>query len=286
MMLKNKKFYNFYINLFFFNSRFVKLVLTYTDSELRSIVTQRPPYKVRRTDYLSREIENELLTLLKLEFNLIQEFYAKTESLKYLFGFDIRRSFEFIDKYGFNYLDENNLCEFIKNNFNYVSINDSHMLVKRLDLDNDGKVGFSDYLFYMQLGKNNKINNSTKLNRLNYSLPNFDLRNSLDKNNSILNKSLFNYEDENQKYNNFNEKAESSSNNLLQKNNNFKSENIKDDYGNLSYRKGEDPDIDTLRFNTSGFNFNPARKGSNLEMNNSEDRNLMKNSLTSFNHGK
>jgi len=261
------------------------MVLTYSDGNLRSMVTQRAPYKVRKTDFLSREIENELVKLFKLEFELIQEIYAKTESLKYLYGFEIRKSFEYMDKFRINLLDENCICDFMTNNFKYVSLNDARFLLRRFDIDNDGKIGFGDYLFMMQMGKNNKINNSTKLNRLNYSLPNnFDINNENNtriNNSSILNRSLFNYNnDENSKV-----KDRFSNTNYNQKFNiNINNDFTKDNYVHLSYRKGEDPDIDTLRFNTSGLNFDPRRNSKLDKMNISEDKNILKTSIISSNY--
>ena len=36
------------------------------------------------------------------------------------------------------------------------------MLYKRIDIDGDGKVNFSDFSFYLELGKNNKMRNIQK----------------------------------------------------------------------------------------------------------------------------
>lgn len=246
---------------------------------MRSIATQRYPYKVRKTDFLSREIENELVDLFRLEFVLIQEIYAKLESLKYIFGFDIRKSFEYMDKLNLNYLDENNIAEFISNNYKYISINDAKMLLKRFDVDNDGKVGFSDYLFFMQLGKYNKINNA-KLNRLNYSLPNFHDRLELDRNSYLSsNYKRFNYDYIGDNKNKIID-GRYKNKNISNAENNFNG------FGNLSYKQGEDPDIDTLRFNTSGLKLNSERRNSQPDnFNISEDKNILKTSLISYNPG-
>lgn len=258
----------------------MKFVLTYTDSHLRSVATQRPPYKVSKTDYLSREIENELVKLIKLELELIQEIYAKVESLKYIFGFEIRNSFEFIDKFKLNYLDENNLAEFLTNNYKYISISDAKMLLKRFDIDNDSKIRFNDYLFIMQLGKNNRLNNYTKLNRLNYSLPDFDNKINSKRDLSIINDKL--------NYDYTSDINDSSIKQRVDKKRIFPNpDNNYNDYGNLSYKQGDDPNIDTLRFNTSGLNINSGKTSSRLEkLNFSEDKNILRTSLISYNEGK
>lgn len=253
----------------------MKLILTYSDTELRSIATQRSPYKIRKNDYLSREIENELIKLLKLEFELIQEIYAKLESLKYIYGFEIKKSFEYMDKLNMNHLDENNFSEFISNNYKYITMSDAKMLIKRFDIDNDGKVGFSDYLFLMQLGKNNYKLNNYKLSRLNYSLPNFDSRLDLERNSSssLSNKRLNNDSDFKNKILDINYYKKDISN----------LDNNYNGYGNLSYRQGEDPDIDTFRFNNNGFNIHPGKRNSQLDnFNLSEDKNILKTSLISY----
>jgi len=245
---------------------------------LRSIATQRSPYKVRKTDFLSREIENDLVKLFRLEFELIQEIYAKLETLKYIFGFEIRKSFEFMDKFNLNYLDERNLAEFISDSFKFISINDARMLLKRFDIDNDGKVGFKDYLFLMQLGKHNKLYNF-QLNRLNFTLPNLSDRLNLDKNSHFSsNNKGFNYD-----YNVDNNKI--LDNNYIKKNISNANNNFIG-YGDLSYRQGEDPDIDTLRFNISGNNIIQGRKNCHMDnFNLSGDQNIFKTSLISDNPG-
>ena len=48
----------------------MKFILSYTDMEMRSIVTQREPYKIRKNEFLIRKIENELMKLFKLELDL------------------------------------------------------------------------------------------------------------------------------------------------------------------------------------------------------------------------
>ena len=57
----------------------------------------------------------------ELEFNLISEIYVKAESLKYLFGFEIRKAFYELDKYKQGYLNENNFCDFVKLHFKLIS---------------------------------------------------------------------------------------------------------------------------------------------------------------------
>jgi len=152
--------------------------------------------------------------------------------------------------------------------------------MKRLDIDSDGKIGFADYLYFMELGKNNKINNSTKLNRLNYTLPNnFDSNNENNtrNNNSVFfNRSYFDNNEENSKirnkglYYNYDYKSD------LNSKANFLNN---DKYSHLSYKIGEDPDIDSLRFNTSGLNKDSLRKNSQLDKINSlEEKNVLKNS--------
>lgn len=143
---------------------------------------------MKRNDYLIREIETEISRLFKLEFELITEVYAKNESLKHLFGFDLRSSFKYIDKNGLNAIDENKLCEFIQNNLKFVPINDAKLLLKRMDFDKDNKINFSDFQFFMNLGKDIRLNNYIKLSRLNYSLPSFDKTNKM---NNFNNRSHF-----------------------------------------------------------------------------------------------
>lgn len=219
-----------------------------------------------------------MVKLFKLEFELIQEIYAKLESLKYVFGFEIRTSFECMDKFRLNYLDENNLAEFISDNYKYVSVYDTRMLLKRFDFDNDGKIGFSDYLFFMKLGKNNKLNNTAKLSRFNYSLPNFETKVLLDRSDDFYRYNRLNYDYSNEDNNKIVEGGYQRRNISYADNSNC--------YGNLSYRQGEDPDIDTLRFNTSGINKNSGRKNSRLDnLNLTDDKNIFKTSLISYNPG-
>lgn len=236
---------------------FVEILLTRTDTELRSIITQRNPYKVRKTDSLSRELEYELVKLLQLEFNLISEIYVKSESLKYLFGFEIRKAFNEIDRFRQGFINENDLFEFIKSHFKLISNNDARILLNRIDFDGDGRINFLDFSTFMEMGKYNNINNNVKMNRLNYSsYSNF----KNDENNNF-----------NRSYNSFRE-FEKSPENKNAKENKF-------DYKNLSYKEGKDYDIDELRYhNTNLKNLNLSKDinfGVN-QGNGTNDLNIMK----------
>lgn len=131
---------------------FLKLVLTTTDGDLRSLVTQRANYQVRALDYLLPEIEESLARLLNMELILVDEMMIKSEGAKYLYGFSIRDMFREIDYFDYGYIVEDELALFLKRRGCFVSNFDLKQLMNRIDRDNDGKVSLREFeaLFFLE----------------------------------------------------------------------------------------------------------------------------------------
>jgi Ca2+-binding EF-hand superfamily protein len=245
------------------------------------------------------------MKLFQLEFNLISEIYVKTESLKYLFGFEIRKAFNDIDKYKQGFINENNIRDYIKLHFKYITINDSKILLNKIDFDGDGKINLLDFSTFMEMGKYNNINNTNKINILNYTMSSnknnrnnyndndFDskINNNNSNSNSNININDYDYDFISNKsfYSFSNRDKNNSSSNLfknaygyLNGNINFninKNKYIKDDednnnnnnkfyYSNLSYKQDKDINIDELRFRKSQLNpnFNRNLKEKEIEI--------------------
>jgi Ca2+-binding EF-hand superfamily protein len=124
---------------------FMQLLLPCDDMYLRSAATQRPNYKVGRYDNLPSPVEKELANLLERELN----YHVRLERLKYdltlRYDWTSRAAFETIDSTRDLALNSRNIQSFLRLNGFYATESEIVAIVRRLDVDADQKVTYSEW---------------------------------------------------------------------------------------------------------------------------------------------
>ena len=139
-----------------------KLFVTATDFMMRRRADQRYEEYVGFRDRLDPLVENKMVEIVMSEVKGLEALNSEKENLKNRTDFSRLDSFRAIDTYRMNSILRDDLRLFLKRNgidANYLDVDN---LFKRLDLDNDGRVTYTEFVNYIdKLGSSN-ISKSTK----------------------------------------------------------------------------------------------------------------------------
>lgn len=143
---------------------FLRALLPMKNPVLRTIISQRPTYEVKKLRKLDFEIEFGVSRLIEREITGQISIKAFQKDFIYnLYDFDLKEIFFSIDEMGKGYLDADDLKYFFEKNGFPVNKDQVISIIKRLDRDNDGKIGFEEFKFAIYdndivLSRKNEIN--------------------------------------------------------------------------------------------------------------------------------
>ena len=146
------------------------MVVTQTDSILARRAIDRYEEYVGLRDKLSVEVETKVTRLLQLDNEGIKELNKEKALLKKFichqnrYDFSRLDAFRAIDKYGMNSILRDDLRVFLQKNGIYATYLDVDNIMRRIDLDRDGRITYSEFCNYLEKGSI-----ETSSNRLEYT---------------------------------------------------------------------------------------------------------------------
>ena len=140
------------------------MVVTQTDSILARRAIDRYEEYVGLRDKLSVEVETKVTRLLQLDNEGIKELNKEKALLKNRYDFSRLDAFRAIDKYGMNSILRDDLRVFLQKNGIYATYLDVDNIMRRIDLDRDGRITYSEFCNYLEKGSI-----ETSSNRLEYT---------------------------------------------------------------------------------------------------------------------
>ena len=120
---------------------FEKLALT-SDHGLKMRSYGRPEPYIGFRDKLNYDIEYELSKLFKMEIERLKDLHYERNLIKSRYDFSRLDFFKAIDTYKVNSILRDDLRSFLNKNGQYANVLDVEHLMKRMDLDGDGRVSY------------------------------------------------------------------------------------------------------------------------------------------------
>ena len=123
------------------------MVLPCTNNKLRAATAQRDANYCRPGDYLSMDVEQDLSRLIKAEVDLHIETEELKQKLESARDFEKNAAYKSVDYTNIGHIDMKCLDNFFKRVFTKnVQIEDNAAIIRRLDLDCDGKLNLEEFL--------------------------------------------------------------------------------------------------------------------------------------------
>ena len=126
-------------------SEFLAMTLPCESQLLRSEATQRPNYHVGQFDYLPREVELALTSLLEKELNMHRRIELLKQELEVRYDYSSRSAFKTVDDINYGFVDASSLKRFLKNAKHIPSERELAAIIRRLDLDADARLNFQEF---------------------------------------------------------------------------------------------------------------------------------------------
>jgi Ca2+-binding EF-hand superfamily protein len=121
------------------------MVLPCEDNLLRKITQERPSYRVSRYDFLPRDIENALASVIEKEIDLQRRLDLLKGDLDIRYDYSTYAAFKSVDKYSEGFINTYNLGLFLKNNGYYANEREILAIIRRIDTDGDAKLSYSEF---------------------------------------------------------------------------------------------------------------------------------------------
>ena len=112
-----------------------------------------------RYDYLPRDIEISLASVIEKELDLQRKLDILKGELEVRYDYSSYAAFKSIDKYSEGFINTYNLGQFLKNNGYYANERELLAIIRRIDTDGDAKLSyaeFSEFLAASQASENLK----------------------------------------------------------------------------------------------------------------------------------
>ena len=124
---------------------FLEVVLPRTNTVLREVATQRDSYHVAEDEVLQYEVELGLAKVFDKEVSLSRKVELLKEELVSRYDFNLRTIHEIIAEAGEGRVDYDALYTFLQKNNISVIERDVVALLRRVDVDRDGRLSYSEF---------------------------------------------------------------------------------------------------------------------------------------------
>lgn len=124
---------------------FIQMLLPCEDNLLRKITQDRPSYRVARYDFLPRDIENALTSVLEKELDLQRRLSLLKGELEIRYDYSSYAAFKSVDRYSEGHINTYNLGQFLKNNGYYATERELLAIIRRIDTDGDAKLSYTEF---------------------------------------------------------------------------------------------------------------------------------------------
>jgi len=123
----------------------MQIMLPCDDMYLRSAATQRPNYPVSAHAYLPPSVEKDLSELLEREIKWHSTMELKKQELNRRYDWSASAAFNSIDVLRLGYIEHRHVADFLKKNGHYATESELIAIIRRLDVDADQKIAFSEW---------------------------------------------------------------------------------------------------------------------------------------------
>jgi Ca2+-binding EF-hand superfamily protein len=115
------------------------------DLYLRSSATQRKNYPCGPRDYLPRQVERDLTDLLDRELRWHQKIEARKHQLQARYDWSASGSFNAVDDLRLGHIESRHVDSFLRKNGHNALESELIAIIRRLDVDADQKITFSEW---------------------------------------------------------------------------------------------------------------------------------------------
>lgn len=129
---------------------FLQIVLPCEDNYLRNRTLDRPSRHVGRYDYLPRDIELALATVIEKEIDLQRRLESLKRELEAQYDYSPYAAFRSVDRYNSGRIDQVNTGSFLRQNGHYASEMELLAIVRRIDTDGDAILLYSEWADFLR----------------------------------------------------------------------------------------------------------------------------------------
>ena len=120
------------------------------DNLLRNITLDRPSRRVGRFEFLPRDIEIGITTVVEKEIDLQRKLEALKRELEIQYDYSPFAAFRSVDRYNSGLITSVNLGAFLRQNGHFASEMELLAIVRRIDTDGDASVDYNEFAEFVR----------------------------------------------------------------------------------------------------------------------------------------
>jgi len=120
------------------------------DNLLRNITLDRPSRRVGRFEFLPRDIEIGITTVIEKEIDLQRKLEALKRELEIQYDYSPFAAFRSVDRYNSGLITSVNLGAFLRQNGHFASEMELLAIVRRIDTDGDASVDYNEFAEFVR----------------------------------------------------------------------------------------------------------------------------------------
>jgi len=129
---------------------FEQIFLPCEDNFLRQRTQERRATRVGRWDFLPRDIESAMASILERELDLQRREEILKRDCEYRHDYTQYNAYRSIDKYNDGRIDSFNLGQFFRAQGHYATERELLAVIRRIDTDGDAKISFSEWSDFLR----------------------------------------------------------------------------------------------------------------------------------------
>lgn len=129
---------------------FLQILLPCEDNLLRNITLDRPSRRVGRFEFLPRDIEIGITTVLEKEIDLQRKLEALKRELEVQYDYSPFAAFRSVDRYNSGLITSVNLGAFLRQNGHFASEMELLAIIRRIDTDGDASVDYNEFAEFVR----------------------------------------------------------------------------------------------------------------------------------------
>ena len=129
---------------------FLQILLPCEDNLLRNITLDRPSRRVGRFEFLPRDIEIGITTVIEKEIELQRKLEALKRELEVQYDYSPFAAFRSVDRYNSGLITSVNLGAFLRQNGHFASEMELLAIIRRVDTDGDASVDYNEFAEFVR----------------------------------------------------------------------------------------------------------------------------------------
>ena len=129
---------------------FLQILLPCEDNLLRNITLDRPSRRVGRFEFLPRDIEIGITTVIEKEIDLQRKLEALKRELEVQYDYSPFAAFRSVDRYNSGMITSVNLGAFLRQNGHFASEMELLAIIRRIDTDGDASIDYNEFAEFIR----------------------------------------------------------------------------------------------------------------------------------------